>query len=277
MPSFPRLGDPTCPSWGTSSAPRSPQSCGRVRHWVTHVEVTPRVKSPSPWVSEGFAGSKPSSPPPPAGCESSPCPGAVRTHPAPAQGCHQHCRGGSGPMGTLAGTERASHRPMPPQHGRALGSSPHPCGIGWDPDFSHSFRLSPQRAGWPRGCLLSGDSTEQELAKAFGANHTKRRLSTESVIFPAVPSSPLNPHLLQLGHGAGDAGMCGSPRVRPQHQSESLNSQPSVSPRCQPQALRGDELASPSTPGRTGVPGSTQQLKPQLGTPPLSCWSPRAA
>lgn len=46
-------------------------------------------------------------------------------------------------MVTLAGMEKASHRAMPPQHSRALGSSHHPSGIEWDPDFRHSFRLSP--------------------------------------------------------------------------------------------------------------------------------------
>lgn len=51
--------------------------------------------------------------------------------------------------------------------------------------------------GWPWGHLLTRDSTEQELAGAFRANNLKSRLPTKNVIFPAVPSSLLNPNLLQ--------------------------------------------------------------------------------
>jgi len=76
MPGVPRFGDhPSHPSRSSSSAPCSPRSCRRVWHRVTHVEVIPRVESTSPWVSKGFAGSKPSSPPPPADARTAPTPG----------------------------------------------------------------------------------------------------------------------------------------------------------------------------------------------------------
>lgn len=43
------------------------------------------------------------------------------------------------------------------------------------------------------------------------------------------------------------------PWIHLQHQDKSLHSQQySLSLHCQPQALRGDKLAFPSTPGRSG-------------------------
>lgn len=70
----PHLESHPCPSRGTSSAaPCSPYSWER---GGTHGDDSKDQKF-KPWVSKGFAGSKSSSPRPPAGWEGSPCPGAV--------------------------------------------------------------------------------------------------------------------------------------------------------------------------------------------------------
>lgn len=112
--------------------------------------MTPRAKSQTLWVSEGFARSKRSSPPLPSQGLCTPilsqCRDATDTAGLPPSllECHQQCWGVSGMIVTLAGIEKALHRAMPPHHSLALGNSHHPYGMEWDPDFSHSFRLSLQ-------------------------------------------------------------------------------------------------------------------------------------
>lgn len=71
VPRVPHLEGHPCPSRGTlSAAPCSPQSWERG-------DMHGGDQKSKPWVSKGFAGSKSSSPAPPAGWEGSPCPGAV--------------------------------------------------------------------------------------------------------------------------------------------------------------------------------------------------------
>lgn len=90
-----------------------------------------------PWVSKGFAGSKSSSPAPPAGWEGSPCPGAVPTGLSPAlPGGSDRCTHWEGSAQTDVTRPQLDTGEWSPslRHQR-------------DPDLSHSFRLSLQHGG----------------------------------------------------------------------------------------------------------------------------------
>lgn len=118
---------------------------------LTSALLTPKLRKGelSPWVSRGFCRVQAQLPTTPSGTQEQPPPRDYAHPSCTSVGKLPALQGGVGANGHTGGMERASHRLMPPQHSQALGTSPHPYGIRWDPDFSHSSRLSPQRAGWP--------------------------------------------------------------------------------------------------------------------------------